>query len=134
VSILIATVGAVGRYRGVRPRSKVSTMIMRPPQQRQGMTLKSVIARAEALKSLLAEAQKYGERQFKDGRAKWPSYQSDIRRFALDLRKDRQELVLLPVTNVPGLILAAYLEMYANEVAEYPEGNEAIPQAGHRAA
>jgi hypothetical protein len=36
VSILIATVGAVGRYRGARPRSKVSMMIMRPPQQGQG--------------------------------------------------------------------------------------------------
>jgi hypothetical protein len=31
VSILIATVGAVGRYRGAPPRSKVSMMIMRPP-------------------------------------------------------------------------------------------------------
>jgi hypothetical protein len=33
VSILI---GTVGRYRGVEPRSKVSMMIMRPPQQGQG--------------------------------------------------------------------------------------------------
>ena len=32
VSILI---GAVGRYRGVEPRSKVSMMIMRPPQHGQ---------------------------------------------------------------------------------------------------
>jgi hypothetical protein len=29
-------VGTVGRYRGAQPRSKVSTMIMRPPQQGQG--------------------------------------------------------------------------------------------------
>ena len=36
VSILIATVGAVGRYRGVLPRLKVSMMIMRPPQHGQG--------------------------------------------------------------------------------------------------
>src|SRR5438552_12942779 len=33
VSILMAT---VGRYRGARPRSKVSMMIIRPPQQGQG--------------------------------------------------------------------------------------------------
>src|SRR5437016_1574154 len=36
VSILSATFGAVGRYRGVLPRSKVSMMIMRAPQQGQG--------------------------------------------------------------------------------------------------
>jgi hypothetical protein len=36
VSILIATVEAAGRHRGAWPRSKVSMMIMRPPQQRQG--------------------------------------------------------------------------------------------------
>ena len=29
-------IGTVGRYRGVEPRSKVSMMIMRPPQQGQG--------------------------------------------------------------------------------------------------
>ena len=28
--------GAVGRYRGAHPRSKISMMIMRPPQQGQG--------------------------------------------------------------------------------------------------
>jgi hypothetical protein len=33
VSIRIAT---VGRYRGARPRSKISMMIMRPQQQGQG--------------------------------------------------------------------------------------------------
>src|SRR6266404_3259628 len=36
VSILMAAVGAVGRYRGTLPRSKVSMMSMRPPQQGQG--------------------------------------------------------------------------------------------------
>jgi hypothetical protein len=36
VSILIATVGAVGRYRGALPQSKVLMMIMRPPHQEQG--------------------------------------------------------------------------------------------------
>src|SRR6266851_6792748 len=36
VSILMAAVGAVGRYRGALPRSKVSMMSMRPPQQGQG--------------------------------------------------------------------------------------------------
>ena len=32
VSILTATIGPLGRWRGVWPRSKVSMMIMRPPQ------------------------------------------------------------------------------------------------------
>src|SRR6266851_397915 len=36
VSILIVVIGAVGRCRGAEPRSKVSMMIMRPPQQGQG--------------------------------------------------------------------------------------------------
>src|SRR5437667_3465636 len=36
VSILIATIGPVGRCRGVEPRSKVSMMIMRPPQHGHG--------------------------------------------------------------------------------------------------
>ena len=36
VSILMARVGATGRYRGWVPRAKVSMMIMRPPQQGQG--------------------------------------------------------------------------------------------------
>ena len=36
VSMLIVTIGAVGRYRGVEPRSKVSMMIMRPPQHGHG--------------------------------------------------------------------------------------------------
>ena len=36
VSILMALVGAVGRWRGVAPRSKTSMMIMRPPQHGQG--------------------------------------------------------------------------------------------------
>src|SRR6266508_5299917 len=37
VSILMAVVGAVGRYRGAPPPgSKVSMMSMRPPQQGQG--------------------------------------------------------------------------------------------------
>ena len=36
VSMAIADAGVVGRYRGVEPRSKVSMMIMRPPQQGHG--------------------------------------------------------------------------------------------------
>jgi hypothetical protein len=36
VSILIAAMGAVGRYCGEQPRAKISMMIMRPPQQGQG--------------------------------------------------------------------------------------------------
>jgi len=36
VSILMAAVGAVGRYRGALPRWKISMMSMRPPQQGQG--------------------------------------------------------------------------------------------------
>ena len=36
VSILMAAIGAVGRYRGMPPRSKVSMMNIRPPQQGQG--------------------------------------------------------------------------------------------------
>jgi hypothetical protein len=32
VSILMAMIGPVGRWRGVEPRSKVSIVIMRPPQ------------------------------------------------------------------------------------------------------
>jgi hypothetical protein len=36
VSILISGVGAVGRFRGVLPRRKVSMTIMRPPQQGHG--------------------------------------------------------------------------------------------------
>src|SRR5216683_975290 len=36
VSILIVVIGAVGRCRGAEPRSKVSMMIMRPPQQGHG--------------------------------------------------------------------------------------------------
>jgi hypothetical protein len=36
VSILIATSGAVGRYRGKQPRAKVSMTIIRPPQHGQG--------------------------------------------------------------------------------------------------
>jgi hypothetical protein len=35
VSILIAGVGGLGRYCGVAPRSNLSMMIMRPPQQGQ---------------------------------------------------------------------------------------------------
>jgi hypothetical protein len=36
VSILMVMIGPVGRCRGVEPRSKVSMMIMRPPQHGQG--------------------------------------------------------------------------------------------------
>src|SRR5262252_763461 len=36
VSIRITARGVVGRWRGWPPASKVSMMIMRPPQQRQG--------------------------------------------------------------------------------------------------
>ena len=36
VSILITLIGAVGRCPGVAPRSKISMMIMRPPQHGQG--------------------------------------------------------------------------------------------------
>jgi hypothetical protein len=38
VSIVIVTRGVVGRWRGWQPASKVSMMIMRPPQQGQGCT------------------------------------------------------------------------------------------------
>src|SRR5207302_8156315 len=43
VSILIA-VGGGGRYRGVEPRSKVSMMLMRPPQHGHGWVGSSVAA------------------------------------------------------------------------------------------
>jgi hypothetical protein len=36
VSILTALIGPVGRCRGVEPRSKISIVIMRPPQHGQG--------------------------------------------------------------------------------------------------
>ena len=37
VSILMATIGAFGRYLGVVPRAKISMTIMRPPQHGHGL-------------------------------------------------------------------------------------------------
>jgi hypothetical protein len=48
VSILIATIGPVGRCQGAEPRAKVSMMIMRPPQSGQGCVSLSSAASAGA--------------------------------------------------------------------------------------
>ena len=47
-SILMAVAGAVGRWRGMQPASKVSLMTMRPPQHGQGWAGLSVAVPSDA--------------------------------------------------------------------------------------
>ena len=54
VSILIATIGPLGRCRGVWPRSKVSMMIMRPPQCGQACASIASLALSLSAWALLA--------------------------------------------------------------------------------